>query len=176
MPWTVPFQVKAFQLSQPHLGLIGISGLTLPRENVCLERLDALTPRITYHDISVLETLSLVRFVKLRNPSLRNSLNPQHQIQSSSPSSDLWTHASLSLQVLFPMAKFQLLVSRTKLIFSTSSSWPPSIPHLCHLLFLIHHAQVRLLLKMLSTDMTVLIKRLRFSWEASSLTLLLALM
>ena len=31
------------------------------------------------------------------------------------------------------MAQFQLLVSRTKLIFSTSSSLPPSIPHLCHL-------------------------------------------
>ena len=29
----------------------------------------------------------------------------------------------------------QLLVSRTKLIFSTSSSLPPSIPHLCHITF-----------------------------------------
>ena len=36
--------------------------------------------------------------------------------------------------------------------------------HICAiLLFLIRQAQVRLLLKMLSTDMTVLIKRLRFS-------------
>ena len=93
MPWTVPFQVKAFQSSQPHLGLIGISGLTLPRENVCLERLNDLTPRITYHDIGVLETLSLVRFVKLRNSSSRNSLNPRHRIESSGPSSDPWTHA-----------------------------------------------------------------------------------
>ena len=31
------------------------------------------------------------------------------------------------------MAQFLLLVSGTKLIFSTSSSLPPSIPHMCHL-------------------------------------------
>ena len=46
----------------------------------------------------------------LRNPSLKNSLNLQHQIENAGPSSHLWTHASLSLLILSLMVRFQLMV------------------------------------------------------------------
>ena len=78
-----------------------------------------------------------VRFMVLKTPSLRSSLNLQHWIKSSGPSSGLWTHASLSLQVLSLMLQSQLMASRTKPIFSTSSSPPVSTWHLFPLLFLI---------------------------------------
>ena len=65
------------------------------------------------------------KICEAKKSSSRNSLNPWLRIERSGPSSDPWTHTSLSLQVLFPMAQFQLLESSTKLIFSTSSSLLP---------------------------------------------------
>ena len=60
------------QSSQPQLGLPMTSREASPGESICLERLNALTPRTMFPNIRELETPSLPRFVSLRNPSSRN--------------------------------------------------------------------------------------------------------